>query len=190
VIRWVRLPTNDPVFEASVTPSLSGGDLIVLWRLGHPSFADLVLCPEPGHPERYVIGRIAGLPGDQVVLKDGDPMVNDKTFVFERNCDPTYFDVMHPDQPGELVKQQCEVEDMAGHLHKTGAVGGHRVLPEDLTFDVPEGQYFLLSDNRLFPFDSRHYGFVPRESCGEMVVLRLVSRRGWKDSPNRLRYIE
>src|SRR5688572_32893839 len=83
-IRWVRLPANDPVFTTSLQPTAAGGDLLLLQRVTRPEFGDLVLCPEPNYPERYVIGRIIGLPGDVLRLKDGVPELTGKAFPFER----------------------------------------------------------------------------------------------------------
>ena len=188
-IRWVRLPVDDIWFETSLYPTLAGGDLILLWRIGEPQFGDLVLCPEPDYPERIIIGRILGLPGDDVKIHDGEPSVNNEKFIWERTCDPTYFDYAHPGNPTLEVHQQCEFEAMANHLHMVGITAGHKVQPEDRQYKVPDGQYFLISDNRLFPYDSRDYGFVPIETCQEMVVARLVSKEGWGDTKKRLDYI-
>ena len=189
-LRWVRLPTNDPVLETSVLPTLEGGDLILLWRLGKPRFGDLVLCPEPGYPERFVIGRIAGESGDQVRIKDSKATVNGDAFAIERSCDPPVFTFLHPDRPSEEVSQQCMWEAIGNHLHMMGGTGAFKILPEDRQYDVPEGQWFLLSDNRIFPYDSRDYGFVAVDSCNETVIGRLVSRRGWNDAPRRLTYVQ
>lgn len=189
-IRWIRLPTNDPVFETSLLPTLEGGDLIVLWRLAKPSFGDLVLCPEPNFPERYVIGRIIGEAGDNVHFENGRPLVNQRPFVIERGCDPSTFSFLHPNGSNELVTQNCSWEAVGNQLHMTGQLGNFKITPEDRDFDVPAGHWFLASDNRLFPYDSRDYGFVETSSCKELVVARLVSRRGWTDVARRLSYIQ
>ena len=189
-VRWLRLPENDPVFETSLLPTLEGGDLVLLWRLSRPGFGDLVLCPEPQFPDRYVIGRIAGLGGDTVHIKDGKPLVNAKPFVIERSCDPPVFSFPHPDQPSEVVEQQCSWEQMGSVLHTMGDPQVGPIVPEDREYEVPEGHWFLLSDNRHFPYDSRDYGYIDQADCKEMVVARLVSRRGWTDSKRRITYIQ
>lgn len=189
-VRWLRVPTNDPVFSTSLIPSIWPGDLILLWRLTTPAFGELVLCPEPNYPERYVIGRIVGIAGDSVVLENGEPYTNGEEFVEERACTPQMITYPHPDDSAEEVTQQCHWEAMANKLHQVGSTQGHDVRPEDRQYDVPEGHYFLISDNRLFPYDSRDYGFVEASSCKETVVGRLVSRKGWADSENRLDYIQ
>lgn len=190
-IRWVRLPQNDPVFTTSLLPSLEAGDLIVAQRISPPEFGDLVLCPEPNYPERYVIGRIIGMPGDDLRIKDQEPTLRGKSFPFERICDPDTIRYPHPAMPSEEVVQQCYYEALASQrVHKTGRAYGHKFSPEDRTFEVPDGHFFLVSDNRLFPYDSRDYGLVPIESCKETVVLRLVSKDGWTDAKKRMNLIQ
>ena len=58
VIRWWRVPVGDPYLEASLAPTLRGGDLVILWRGTAPIEGNLVLCPEPKGGGRYTIGRI------------------------------------------------------------------------------------------------------------------------------------
>lgn len=188
-IRWFWLPTDDPVFEASIAPTLEGGDLIVAVRLTHPTFGDLVLCPEPEAPERYIIGRIVGEGGDSVQLVNGNVFVNGKGFRSERRCDPSRFTIIDPSSDQE-IEQHCYWEALANHLHMTGSVSGFKVRPEEREFDVEEGTFFLLSDNRLFPYDSRDYGLVEVATCKETVVARIVSPRGWMDAARRLDYIQ
>jgi signal peptidase I len=95
-IRWWRLPTNDPWLEASIEPSLRGGDLIVLWRLTPPHFGDLVICPEPKAPERVVIGRILGEARDNIEIEGSNVTVNGHRLATERRCDERTVSVRHP----------------------------------------------------------------------------------------------
>lgn len=188
-IRWFWLPTDDPVFEASISPTLAGGDLIVAARVTRPRFGDLVVCPEPGAPERYIIGRIVGEAGDSVRIDDGKVFTNDRGFSPERSCDPPKFSLIDPNTDQE-VEQFCHFEAIANHVHMTGDLRGFRIRPEAREFHVDEGMYFLLSDNRLYPYDSRDYGLVEVDSCKETVVLRIVSEKGWMDVSRRLDYIQ
>jgi signal peptidase I len=189
-LRWVRLPSEkaDPVFALSVMPSLKGGDLVVTFRLGEPDFGDLVLCPEPGAPQRFVVGRIVGKAGDRVRIVNTKPEVNGDSFVVERGCDPPTFSYVHPDT-GESVEQPCQIESVGGGMHRMGDVGSHKVVPENREYTVPEDSWFLLSDNRMAPYDSRDYGYVPASSCKERVFARLVSEKGWTDVESRMSYI-
>jgi signal peptidase I len=191
VMRWVRLPSarSDPVFGASVAPNLNGGDLVLTWRVGEPGFGDLVLCPEPGAPERIVVGRILGLAGDVVRFEDSTPFTNGRSQPQEQACNPAVFEVTAPDGV-TLVKQPCSVEKIGSILHPTGLPGMNPVRGVTRQYTVPQGTVFLVSDNRLFPYDSRQYGYVPAETCSERVFGRVVSARGWTDVDRRLSYIQ
>ncbi len=190
-IRWLTLPTDDPVFTASLQPTLGAGETILLQRVAPPEFGDLVLCPEPGYPERYIIGRVLGLPGDEVHVENGQIEVNGRNFPFERTCHPDTVTYPHPDRPDEQVEQACSYEAVASQrVHQVGRIHGHQVRAENRKFDVPEEHYFLVSDNRLFPYDSRDYGVVERDTCKETVIARLVGKKGWNDVEKRMTLIQ
>lgn len=187
-IRWWRIPEGDPYLEASIAPTLRGGDLIILWRLTAPKFGDLVLCPEPGAPERMVIGRIIGDPGDKVRIEGPRVIVNGRAAETEHACRPRTFKVLHP-STGAEIEQNCDVEAVAGVSHMRGSTGGHGVQPTPVDQSVEAGKYFLVSDNRLLPYDSRDFGLVDVASCTETVAFRLVSRAGYLDSEQRFSVI-
>jgi len=46
-----------------------------------------------------------------------------------------------------------------------------------------------VSDNRQYPYDSRDFGPVSRETCTEKVFFRLVGAGGFYDSETRNQYI-
>src|SRR5262245_17115134 len=98
-IRWWRVPEGGPFLEASIAPTLRGGDWVLLWRLTKPSFGDLVVCPEPGEPGRIVIGRILAEDGDNVVLQEGGVVVNERRTQTERACGD--FQVTDPNSGNE-----------------------------------------------------------------------------------------
>jgi signal peptidase I len=49
---------------------------------------------------------------------------------------------------------------------------------------VKPGQFFLVSDNRQFPLDSRDFGPVDASTCTETIVFRLWGPGGYFN-PNR-----
>ncbi len=189
ILRPWRVPANDPVLEASLRPTMNGGDLVLLWRLTQPTFGDLVMCPEPEAPGRVVVGRIVGEAGDKVRLESGVASINDLAFKNERLCDPPTFITLDPND-GSEVTQQCDWEVIANKLHMRGTIAGHKPPRDYRDVDVPPGHVYLLSDNRLFPYDSRDYGPVPRETCRETVVFRLWSKDGWGDKDARFTLLQ
>jgi signal peptidase I len=186
VIRWWRVPVGDPYLEASLAPSLRGGDWLILWRGTAPSEGSLVLCPEPKAAGRYTIGRILGEKGDHVKLTNGGVFVNERRFETESGCDS--FTVRDPGT-GQETKQSCQREVVGSQTHLRGEPLPTLPKPSDAEVDVPGGQVYLVSDNRQFPWDSRDFGPVERSTCAETVIFRLVSKDGFFDVPNRLTLI-
>lgn len=186
-LRWWQLPMNDPELAASVAPSLSGGDWILLWRLTRPGQGDLVLCPDPDNPTNVVIGRIAAEAQDEVVIHGQDVLLNDRTPDIEYNCTERMFSVVDPDSL-ETEEIYCDMENINDVLHKRGYSTEKRKR-RSFKKRVESGQVFLLSDNRAHPFDSRHFGTVDRSSCQETIFFRLFSKDGFFDVANRLQAV-
>ena len=187
-IRWVKIPMGAPYLEASIAPTLRGGDTVILWRLTKPGFGDLVVCPEPDAPERVVIARIAAEEGDHIRVDGSILNVNDRAAETETACSERDFSVIHP-TTGQEIHQTCSIEAVGGHSHMRGSTGGHGVLPPPVDRKVEPGKVFLLSDNRLLPYDSRDFGLVDRDSCTETVAFRLFSKDGFFDEKGRFTFI-
>ncbi len=188
MIRWWRVPSDDPYLTASLSPSIRGGDLILLWRLTKPGFSDLVLCPEPKQPGRVVIGRIAGVGRDEVEVTGADIKVNNVRQSVEGNCAERTFVEADPGTGFETT-QSCSIEDLGGSTNFRGELPREGTHPADVKTVVPDNHVWLVSDNRQFPYDSRDFGPVPQETCTETVFYRLVSSKGFFDSSTRNVYI-
>jgi signal peptidase I len=190
-IRWWRVPTmeQDPDLVSSLSPTLQGGDLVLLWRLTGTEFGDLVVCPEPGSPGRVVVGRIVAMENDRITVEGTGFTVNDKPAASERGCLPGTFQGTSPGT-GEPVEQVCTVEAVRGVTHKRGNVPAGFPAPSTDSKEVPPGHVYLLSDNRAFPYDSRNYGTVPKAACRETVIFRLVGKKGYFDAAARLTFIQ
>jgi signal peptidase I len=186
-IRWWRVPRDDPYLDASLRPSLRGGDLILLWRLTPPTLGNLALCPEPGHPERVVIGRMVGQERETVRVEGSSVYVDDKLFPTEGDCANDHFKATPP-QGGTEVEQRCTLEVAGGLLHMRGE-GDGTADAAHLELSLKEGQVALVSDNRRYPYDSRDYGAVERKTCAETAFFRLVGPEGFFDTARRFQYI-
>ena len=180
---------QDPDLVASLTPTLRGGDLVIAWRLTRPELGDLAVCEDPEDPRRVVIGRIVAQGGEQVSVEGSQFTVDGKRSETERACRPQQFEAQRPDT-GDTVEQSCQVEIMRGHSHMRGAVPPDRPAPASDSVEVPPGQFYLLSDNRLLPYDSRHYGTVDEAKCSETVVFRLLGEAGWSDTESRFTFVQ
>jgi signal peptidase I len=186
-LRWWQVPIGDPELEASIAPTLRGGDWILVWRLTRPALGDLVVCPDPSDPTNVVMGRIVAEANDNILLQGTDVQVNGKEFDIEYNCTIRTFDVVDPDSLKD-VQLYCDMEDVGGNLHMRGYRESKKDTPKFVK-QVGSGEVFLLSDNRSHPFDSRHFGTIDRRTCTEKVFFRLVSSAGFFDAAHRLTMI-
>jgi signal peptidase I len=186
-IRWWQVPADDPELGASLGPTLRGGDWVILWRLTKPNVGSLVVCPDPDDPTAVVMGRIAARGGQVVELQGPVVKVDGKVPIVEYNCTEREFTVINPDtlKPEEL---SCAMEDLGGTLHMRG-MAKPSSTPRAFNKVVQGDDVFLVSDNRVHPFDSRHFGPMSASACRESVVFRLVSQDGFFDVANRLDYI-
>jgi signal peptidase I len=188
VLRWWQVPSDDPILEASIEPTLHGGDWVLLWRATPPHFGSLVVCPEPGNEDRGVIGRIVGEEGDKLTIEGTNIQLNDHDALTEGACNERTFRIADPNT-GSDVEQGCSLEALGGVLHMRGDLNGRQQVLQKTTRTVGEGKTYLVSDNRAYPYDSRNYGSVDRATCKESVFFRLVSKEGFADVKNRFTYI-
>jgi signal peptidase I len=187
-IRWWRVPHDAPFFTASLSPTIRPGDLIVMWRLTKPGFGDLVMCPEPEDASRVVIGRLVGESRDEISIVGSNISINGKRQTVESNCAEGTFEE-HDPETGIAIEQRCAIEELGGGTHKRGEIPTSSRAPTDVKQTVPVGYVWLVSDNRLYPYDSRDFGPVPRESCTETVFFRLLGAGGYWDTKTRNQFI-
>jgi signal peptidase I len=188
-LRTWTMPSDDGLLAVSVMPTLEPGDVLILWRLGTPSFGELVVCPDPEAPGRVVVGRILGEQGDRVVAEQASITVNGKVVGSRRACNPPQLSVFDP-KTGEAFDMSCEIEE-AGGIEYTRARATHPPAQQVMPFQtkVPAGDVFLASDNRHYHDDSRDFGPIPKDSCHERILFRLWSARGWFDEGRRMSLI-
>jgi len=183
---WV-VPSDDKVLAASIAPSLAPGDVVLVLHSKEPHFGDLVRCIDPEEPRRYVIGRIGGESGDNVVVNGTMVIVNNRRSASETSCSERVVQIEEP-TTGSLIDIHCDIEDLLGTAHMRGSrpseYSGGQVEKT-----VPKGMFWLISDNRHYPLDSRTYGALPTESCDAIVVYRLWSAKGFGDADHRFTYI-
>jgi signal peptidase I len=97
---------------------------------------DVVVFKYPEDPERDFIKRVIGLPGDRVEVRQKRVYVNDKP-----------------------------LQEPYAH-HADGAPGTGPLRSDDVReaygpVTVPQGQYFMMGDNRDNSQDSRFWGYLP-----------------------------
>lgn len=187
VISWWTIPEDDPVLAASLAPTLYGGDFVLLLKKA-PAFGDITRCTDPEEPGRFVVGRLIGEQRDEIELMGNDIVVNNKRSNREMACEETDVTIQDPTS-GTDVDLKCHIEALINHKHMRAVASANR-YGVDRKAIVADGRIFLVSDNRAYPFDSRNYGAVERETCKEIVLFRFVGKTGWGDPKRRLLFIQ
>ncbi|NUO53619.1 MAG: signal peptidase I [Polyangiaceae bacterium] len=178
---------EDRALGASLAPSLAAGDVVLVLFRGERGFGDLVRCPDPEDPQRWVVGRIVGTQGDRVQIAGGYVTVNGKRFGSTEACVEGTLEVPHPTD-GRPVQHTCSRVELGGGWHfMASAPNTTPEAPREHT--VGAGRVFLLSDNRSFHDDSRDFGAVPAETCKEQVVFRIWGKGGFFDAKHRFEVI-
>ncbi len=179
------VPIDDPLLSASIEPTLTAGDLVVLSRHTSPGRSDLLRCPDPQAPGRYVIARAIARTGELITLDEEIASVDARRTPSPHACEnPTR--IMNDPNTNEDVTLACTIEDFGGAEFTVLRALTHALPPARAT--VQTDRWFLLSDNRHIHVDSRDYGQLDIRDC-KHIVFRIVGPGGLADSKSRLSII-
>ncbi len=119
---------------------------------------DIVVFLSPAEPDLYVVKRIMGVPGDHIHLQDGAVYRNgkklDEPYVLNTGFNP--YDPYRDNFPNVAPSDYSNVTSewkltMPQHIEN-----GDLVVPPD--------SYFAMGDHRDVSYDSRYWGFIPRQN--------------------------
>ncbi len=113
--------------------------------------------------------------------------VNEKVQATEGSCADEHFKVIPPGGGAE-VEQRCSMEVASGVAHPRGEAEGHG-RSSGLRGGLKRDEVVLVSDNRRFPYDSRDYGPLVRDSCTDTIFFRLLGVEGFFDASRRFQYV-
>ncbi len=173
--------------SGSMMPTLLTGDLILVNKFTYglrlpvintkitsgtpPARGDVMVFRYPPKPSLDYIKRVVGVPGDEIAYLNKKLTVNGQPV--SKDALPDFFD----EESMRYLKQFSE--NLGGKQHRLLNDDGRRagiseveIMPfanqdncrysvEGVVCKVPEGQYFMMGDNRDNSLDSRYWGFVP-----------------------------
>jgi signal peptidase I len=136
---------------------------------GKVNRGDIVVFHYPVHPSDHFVKRVVAVPGDRMRL------VNRRLFVNGTLVPEPY---VHYSRPHDTFRDEFPKLDMAVVPSLTGSWWLQmQKLIEDGQLIVPEGDYFVMGDNRDDSYDSRYWGFVPQENIVGRPLLIYWSMR-------------
>ena len=175
--------------SASMEPGLVVGDYLVVSKFAYgwsrasvpfdpplpsgrlferlPERGDVVVFRRPSDPQETWIKRVIGLPGDRIEVVDGTVIVNGAAL--PQRALGLGLDLDQPARPVERIEER----QANGRAYVTFD-GGRGLGGDDRPAQVvPEGQLFVMGDNRDNSLDSR---WSPDVGVGLLPVTNLVGR--------------
>ena len=137
----LRLPVTDTKFLA----------------LGTPERGDVVVFRYPEDPSTPFIKRVVGVPGDEIAYYDkvlyinGEPVPQEVLGTYQGTGSGT-----------NMTGASRRLEKLPEHEHEILVQPGYPSAEGRMV--IPEGNYFVLGDNRDNSRDSRYWGTVPDEN--------------------------
>jgi len=150
---------------ASMEPNFHNGEYLIINEFGYKktvvgmkdkklftvrpfkeiSRKEVIVFRNPRNPKEYFIKRVIGLPGEKIEIKNGDVMLyNDSN------------------PQGGILDETDFLDKM---LHRTECW-------DECVFNLEEGQYLVLGDNRKYSSDSRAWGILSEDFIIGKVFLR------------------
>jgi signal peptidase I len=131
-----------------IAPTLSGLER-TLQPIRDVQRGDVIVFKHPQNPERDLIKRTIGLPGDTIELR------NKRVYVNGKALDEPYVHYLYPPDSPDIP--DVDVRRNYGPV------------------TVPAGHYFMMGDNRDNSEDSRYWGFLPRDYMKGKALFVYVS---------------
>ena len=152
VIEAFRIPSG------SMAPTLESGDHVFLDKTSRtPERGDVVVYRLPSDPSKEYVKRVIGLPGDLVVTSGNSLAINGETQVHVFQKDLEIYEADCQTTPAKLSEETLS----GGRVHAVLDLPRHESTFQDGSWKVPDGELFLMGDNRDNSMDSRHAGTVP-----------------------------
>ena len=179
---FIAEPFNIP--SGSMKPSLLVGDFIFVskWSYGYsrhslpfsmpliskkifnkiPKRGDIVVFKTPEDNRTDYIKRVIGLPGDKIKIINGQIIINDNEIVRKR-----VVDFIDNDNNVSLKRNRKYIEYFDNLQIEVLDIMDNGIVDNTKLYEVPEGHFFVMGDNRDNSQDSRFdniVGYIPYEN--------------------------
>jgi signal peptidase I len=163
--------------SASMEPTLLVGDFLLVNKqlANFPALApagrirrgDLIVFHYPVDPNKNLVKRVVGLPGERIRLRDGRVSIDGRTL-------SESYAVYLPSAPDSYRDDFPRVDRADPAVDSRWWIQMHSLVSNG-ELSIPPGSYFVLGDNRNDSEDSRYWGLVPREAIEGKPFLIYLS---------------
>lgn len=161
---------NVTVDGHSMDPTLADGERLFVLKISKINRFDIVVADEidENGKTKKIVKRVIGMPGDTITYDDDSLYVNGK------EIDEPYLkeyqrlfakDKLQSSYSYNKLFQQLAEQSPAFTADRTGS--------SSFTVSVPEGQYYLLGDDRIVSKDSRAVGTFKKEAIVGEIKFRF-----------------
>lgn len=174
--------------SGSLEPTLLVGDFVAVNKFAYglrlpvvehkvisiaqPKTGEIAVFRWPPAPSYDYIKRVIGVPGDKISYHNKKLTINGK------EAKQTFVEYATDESSGKAVTKYKE--DLNGVVHDIFVRPD--VAATDFDVIVPEGNYFMMGDNRDDSADSRFWGFVPDSYLRGKAFLVWMSWNGKADT--------
>ncbi|HEL1618563.1 TPA: signal peptidase I [Streptococcus suis] len=154
----------------SMDPTLQHQEKLVMFKTTSIDRFDIVVASETDSDgtEKLIVKRVVGMPGDTIRYE------NDVLYINDQEVDEPYLDeYLAAFQKDKLQEEYSYNKQFQAVAQAAQAFTQDANGYVDFTVTVPEGQYYLLGDDRLVSLDSRSVGTFARDKIKGEVVFRF-----------------
>lgn len=164
---------------------------INLFQYDKPHRGDIVVFTPPPKAElagKTLVKRLIGMPGDEIIVKDDEIFVNGVHYPVQDEKDRTILnDLDYPSVNREftendlLLFREKVVDPATGEIIVDHYMMKHSFFKQSMlsnpgrVYNIPEGKYMLMGDNRDDSDDSRRWDYVDEDQIHGKVFMIYFS---------------
>lgn len=169
LLSWVFIWVNVKVDGHSMDPTLTSNDRLFVLKVTPIDRFDIVVAKEEdAGVTKRVVKRVIGMPGDSLEFS------NDTLKINGQEVDEPYLDeyqaAFKQDKLQAIYAYNSLFQDLAKASPSFTTDADKNPF---FTVTVPEGEYYLIGDDRIVSKDSRHVGTFDREDIIGEVIFRF-----------------
>lgn len=169
VLSYLFIWINVAVDGHSMDPTLADGERLFVVKVAKVDRFDIVVAEEnTGGTEKKVVKRVIGMPGDTITYE------NDILYINGKQTEEPYLDRYKSLFNKDKLQSTYTYNKLFQQLASVSpSFTADRSGSAKFTVTVPEGQYYLLGDDRIVSKDSREVGTFSADSIVGEVKFRF-----------------